>query len=83
MLKQFGDRLRAARRAAGYEEAQEFAEAIGIFPGTYRRYERGETFPTLETLAEIRKHTGKSLDWLILGEIDHTVQRGAMHSARR
>jgi transcriptional regulator with XRE-family HTH domain len=44
------------------------AEALGLIDETYRRYERGEAQPTLETLADIRRVTGISLDVLIAGQ---------------
>ena len=43
-------------------------EALGLLDETYRRYERGEAQPTLETLATIRRLTGVSLDVLIADE---------------
>lgn len=46
----------------------EFAQILGFGRGqeeTYRRYERGETEPSLRTLAEIHRVTGASLDTLI------------------
>ena len=42
-----------------------FCRLLGLQEEQYRRYERGETQPTLETLSRIRELTGISLDYLI------------------
>lgn len=39
--------------AAGYKSAQQFAHRLGSEPATYRKYERGESEPNLETLTRI------------------------------
>ncbi|WP_417517220.1 helix-turn-helix transcriptional regulator [Minwuia sp.] len=68
MNRAFGDRLKAAREAMGFDTASDFARKIGVERLTYYRWERGETKPAdLEHLARIRNVTGKSLDWLLLG----------------
>lgn len=46
----------------------EFAVIIGIAEETYRRYERGETEPSLATLTKLRRLTNVSLDYLITGD---------------
>jgi transcriptional regulator with XRE-family HTH domain len=48
----FGKNLRAARKEK-YPSAEKFAEMMGIHPHTYRKYERGDTQPPLETLRRI------------------------------
>lgn len=45
---------------------KEMAEKTGVAFGTYRRYERGETSPPLEFLAQFVSF-GYSLEWLING----------------
>ena len=67
LLKAFGNRLKASRIAAGYEDARAFAADVGVKDGTYRKYERGEAFPVISTLEICAKLTGKTLDFLILG----------------
>jgi transcriptional regulator with XRE-family HTH domain len=49
-LHGFGDRLRAARLARDLTQT-EAARAIGRNLRTYQRYERGELYPPLPTLA--------------------------------
>ena len=52
-MKTFGQRLKLAREQAGHESAQGFAGVLGLEPHTYRKYERGQSEPTLETLVRI------------------------------
>jgi len=52
-MKTFGDRLKQAREAAGYESAQRFSGVLGLEPHTYRKYERGQSEPNYETLTRI------------------------------
>lgn len=52
-MKTFAQRLKAAREDAGYESAQGFAGVLGLEPHTYRKYERAQSEPTLETLVRI------------------------------
>lgn len=47
-----------------------FAARLGIEAERYRRYERDETEPDIETLAKIRRITGVSLDHLVAGDPD-------------
>lgn len=67
-MKAFGCRLRAARITAGYDDATDFATALGIEAARYRKYERGDSVPPLEVLEGIVRMTSHSLDWLLLGE---------------
>ena len=72
----FARRLRALRKAIALQKGLKphqytqamMGESLGLLDETYRRYERGEAQPTLETLADIRRVTGISLDLLIAGE---------------
>ena len=52
-MKTFAQRLKAAREKAGYDSAQGFAGVLGLEPHTYRKYERAQSEPTLETLVRI------------------------------
>ena len=53
VMKKFGKELRAARLRAGWPSAQKFAEHLGIEPPAYRKYERGEASPNLETITRL------------------------------
>ena len=52
-MKTFSKRLREAREKACYRSAAKFAGILGVEPHTYRKYERGESEPNLETLTRI------------------------------
>lgn len=67
--EQFGRRLAAIREAAGYDTQTEFATLLKMSVQRYSRYERGETEPNLETLQEIQRITGVSLDFLVGGQV--------------
>lgn len=51
-MMKFAKKLRAARERK-YRSAQKFAEKMGLDPHAYRKYERGETEPSLETLVRM------------------------------
>jgi plasmid maintenance system antidote protein VapI len=48
--------------------ARIFARAIGVKPNSVWRYEQGESRPRPDTLARIAEVTGRSLEWLLVGE---------------
>ena len=62
----FGRRLRAVRVLRGFKPGDELASAIGIRPEAYRRYERGEAAPQIDTLESLRRVLRVSADWLFL-----------------
>jgi len=45
-----------------------FSRLLGYAENRYRRYESGESAVPVELLARIRKLTGLSLDWLVMGQ---------------
>ena len=61
------ERLRSARKRAGYKTATEFAKAIGVSAVTYRAQERGARGLTSEFAKLYSEHLSVSLDWLISG----------------
>lgn len=67
----FARRLRLARIASGYLTARAFAEQLGIDQNTYTPYERGRSYPSAHTLAQIRALTKVTMDWLFLGDESH------------
>lgn len=50
---QFAEKLKTARRNAGFKTAEEFALEINVAGPTYRVYERGDTLPRPLTLMRI------------------------------
>jgi len=41
---------------------------LGIGQTTLSKYEKGQAEPPLDILLRLRAHSGKSLDWIVLGE---------------
>lgn len=78
IMKTFGKKLREARLRGGWHSAAKFAEHIGIEPPAYRKYERGDSSPSLETLTRICAHLGVTPnDLLPEAVVDHPFQRAA------
>jgi len=73
--REFVKRLAAVRAAYGALtgrpglNATDYAKELGLGDEAYRRYERGETRPQMDTFRRIRELTGISLDYLICGAI--------------
>lgn len=55
VMNAFSKRLKAAREAAGFETAKEFAEALGVEENRYRHWERGSAQPDLAMLTRITR----------------------------
>lgn len=53
VMKAFGSALRAAREAAGYRYAKDFADVLSVPDHRYRAWERGEYTPNLMTLTRM------------------------------
>lgn len=77
--ERFAKRLKAARLMKGFETQKAFAEEVGLESETYRRYERGETEPTIGGLIRISQKLEVPLDFLIAGLQPHATSehRGA------
>jgi ribosome-binding protein aMBF1 (putative translation factor) len=64
----FAQHLQLARRRK-YQSAAAMARALRIEQETYRRYERGETEPSIAELGRIVRELGVSADFLLLGDL--------------
>lgn len=71
------ERLRWARRAAGYKSASQFAAALGILPETYRTHENGLRKIGPVHAQRYAAHLGVSHSWLLFGDppSDHDIAR--------
>lgn len=69
----FAQRLETTRLRTGLS-MEDFATAVGLKAETYRRYERGETEPNLQTLSKIRRLTKINLNFLVAGEPDLVIE---------
>jgi transcriptional regulator with XRE-family HTH domain len=66
-LKAIGRRVRQIR---GFEMRQvELAKALGITQAQLSKYERGQNAPTLELLLKLKRLSGKSIDWIVAGDL--------------
>lgn len=70
-----GDRLRNARKAAGYGSATKAAEALGIKDSTYRAHENGQNEFSAEDAELYARRFGVTAGYLLLDEpIDLDLQ---------
>ena len=60
----FAKRLRQARVAAGYNQAQ-LAKKINVVRNTYFYYETSHNEPSLETLCELARILNVTPNWLL------------------
>ena len=60
----FGDRLQIARKHLGWTQA-EFAAQLRVSPTSYCQCERGNANPSLPLLRNLKKWTGRSVDWFL------------------
>jgi transcriptional regulator with XRE-family HTH domain len=66
-LKAIGRRVREIR---GFDLKQtEFAKILGIGQTQLSKYERGKSAPTPEILLKLKRHSRKSVDWILTGEM--------------
>jgi len=78
--KEFGERLRKARKKAGFTQ-HKFGEAVGVSENTVYGYEAGQ-IPKGQTLAQMAYLLGCSTDWLLLGDERVSArQKEAPHQA--
>jgi len=65
--KAVGRRIRELR---GFDRNQaQFARLLGITQAQLSKYERGKSTPTLEILLRLKRHFGKSIDWIVAGDL--------------
>jgi transcriptional regulator with XRE-family HTH domain len=69
-LKAIGRRVREIR---GFDLKQtDFAKILGIGQTQLSKYERGKSAPTAEILLKLKRFSGKSIDWILTGEMTLT-----------
>ena len=64
MCDEFRKRLRQLRVAKGVS-CRVVSELCGLHSDAIRRYERGESEPTLESLVAIAEYFGVTIDYLV------------------
>ncbi len=66
-LRAIGRRIREIR---GFDRTQvQFAKVFGITQAQLSKYERGKNAPTLELLLKLKHLSGKSIDWIVTGDV--------------
>ena len=67
VIEDFAARLVEARKQRGLTQ-QTLADEVGVHVSQERRYEAGQSQPTLEVLANLAVVLGVGLDWLVFGD---------------
>jgi phage repressor protein C with HTH and peptisase S24 domain len=67
-FEEFGERLTNVRKSMGYSSRKSLAHELRIHPETLGGYERGETKPDFEFLADYKQRFSVDLNWLLTGE---------------
>lgn len=62
--RRFGERLKAAREAAGLSR-KELGDAVNLLPNSYGLYETGKRDASTATLIRLARFLKVSADWLI------------------
>lgn len=65
-LIQIGRRIKEIRGVHTYQK--DFADKLGITQSMLSRIEHGQVEPSLATLIKLSRLSGKSLDWILMGQ---------------
>jgi transcriptional regulator with XRE-family HTH domain len=65
---QIGERLKAARQAAGYETSREFCSFVGVNESTYSQHESGLRFPRDQLIKQYAEALQVNYEWLKFGK---------------
>jgi transcriptional regulator with XRE-family HTH domain len=71
--RKLGDRIRSARKAAGYRNAESLAVALGVGQRTVQRWETGESEPSVRRVNQIAVLTGRPLVYFVGAEPEEAV----------
>lgn len=63
-MMKLNEKIKKCRIEAGLTQI-ELANAIGVHPNTFRKWESGDRVPKVTNLADISKVTGASMEWLL------------------
>lgn len=65
-MKAIGRRIRQIR---GFDlTQQQFARMLGVGQAAVSKFEKGQSFPSVEILLRLREYSGRSIDWIVTGE---------------
>lgn len=80
-LPTIGDRLRAARVAAGFTSAADFARSIGAEDATYRHHEANRRKISIDQVEIYARALEVSVQWLLSGD-EQRAEQSAAEAAR-
>jgi transcriptional regulator with XRE-family HTH domain len=64
--KAIGRRIREIR---GFALTQsQFGRILGVRQTQLSKYELGQSLPTLEVLVKLKAYSGRSVDWILIGD---------------
>lgn len=71
--KELGQRIAFVRKSLRDQDGkpysqEKFSDEFGISPKTVGRHERGDNFPRLDTLQQLRKEYGVNLNYVLCGK---------------
>lgn len=61
-----GQRIKEARREAGFRNAEQLAVALDVGFSTIQRWEQGKTAPSVKRMREIAALTNKPLSYFLI-----------------
>jgi transcriptional regulator with XRE-family HTH domain len=67
--RSLGDRIREARKEAGFRNAESLAVALGVGQRTVQRWETDQHMPPMLMLFRIAEMTGKPVEFFFAGEV--------------
>jgi transcriptional regulator with XRE-family HTH domain len=70
------ERLKEARKQAGYRSAAAFADACDITEATYRSHENGTRSITVPVARQYAPYLGVDWKWLLFGEAEAAINQG-------
>jgi len=65
VTRELGHRIREARRAAGFTNAESLAVALGVGMSTVQRWETGKNSPSVKSLIAIAQLTEKPVSFFL------------------
>lgn len=68
MSEAVGRRLKALRRAKGYDYIRHFAEDLGINEDRYDKWEKGKALIPADEALKLKRKFGITADWLYFGD---------------
>lgn len=78
-----GQRIRHARREAGFRNIETWAVHLGVGFSTASRWETGKNEPTLARLRQIAQATGRPLSYFVASERRRELENSVLRRVNR